>query len=142
MSKQPTFLADRLAWVFRKAGAEGAHTREFGRQSVDTQSELRRLAGIPEDESPAVASFFDATSWNVLTDRRIVWSHGEPTRSLTFGEVASVTIAAGALAHAKDKAKIQELEISSADGARFLLRLDPGPPLIGFWNAAKAAIGR
>jgi hypothetical protein len=133
----PNFRADRLAWRFRKSGADGHHTKQFAAFDVDVQKALARLAEIAENELPAVGCYFDDENWALLTNERLIWSRGGCRTLLKLDEIDDVTVGLQALLHAGTKKELTELTVLTKEGWHHQLQLEAGPPFSGFWNAVK-----
>lgn len=76
MSNDPSFVADRLVWRFKKSGAEGAYSKAFQSFPEQVQESVRRGAELGENEAPAVLCYRSDATWTLLTNARIVWREG------------------------------------------------------------------
>jgi len=139
MSNDPSFIADRLVWRFKKSGAEGTYSKAFQSFPEQVQESVRQGAELGEKEAPAVLYYRSDATWTLLTNARIVWREGERTRWIDLKRVADATVEGGALLQAGGKGALSTLTIVESDGTRHQLELEPGPPFSGFWNAIKAA---
>src|SRR5262249_18341587 len=67
-------LVARLLWHFRKSGGGGRQVRPFGELPPELQSQLAAAASLPGDELPIVVCYRNASSWVLLTTRRLIWA--------------------------------------------------------------------
>jgi hypothetical protein len=128
---------DRLVWRFRKSGSDGARTRPFVEFDETLRDEVRSRLLVKADEEPVLAFIADADHWTVLTTRRLAWIEGGTLREVPLHDIADATVDAQALAAAGGKAGLRHLVVVTRRGARHSVELDPGAPLVGFWNVLR-----
>jgi hypothetical protein len=142
MMTQPAYRVDRLTWVFRKSGAEGARTREFSKLTQAEKDWAASRALLARDEIPALVVLpDDDDAWAIVTDRRLLWNHASKIVSIPFESIVDACVEGGALAIARTKALVNHLTVRDDSGAVHVVTLEPGPPFVGMWNVIKSAAG-
>ena len=133
-----TFYADRLVWQFRKSGGAGKFAKAFGAHPDEVRTRMvARVGGLREGEVPALACYTRDDCWVLLTTDRLAWVDDEDLTELRTADIADATVDVSALRAGSGKGGMSELTIVTKDGRRYRLRLEPGPPFSGFWNALK-----
>src|SRR5262249_61730625 len=84
-------LVDRLLWHFRKSGGGGRQVRPFGELPPELQSQLAAAASLPGDELPIVVCYRNASSWVLLTTRRLIWAEDGRLTALDSRDIADAT---------------------------------------------------
>ena len=101
----------------------------------EIQAQLKSSAEIASDEVPAIAFFSDGNNWVVLTNRRLIRSLDGTVTSLVAEEIKDLSTDHRYMLKIGGKGLIDRLDIETFQGEVLHLRLEPGSPLFGFWNA-------
>lgn len=128
----------RRVWTrrFLRNGGNGGYTRLF----VDHDDSAREkvLAAIPlaDGEVPVFASIESEAYAVLITTRRVVANSGGLSSETAIDSIRSVTVDIDAMRSVgRSKRAWDELQIDTLTGGRALVRLEPGLPLFGIWNA-------
>lgn len=133
----PEFRSERMAWRFRKSGADGDYAKQFVSFEESVRNQLRRLAQIQHAELPAVACYFDDMNWVMITDRQLIWSSQGERTAISVDEIEDATVEPKSLVNSGTKKNLTELTILSKDGQRYQIHIEAGYPFSGFWNTIK-----
>lgn len=137
MKNDPQFRAGRIAWMFKKSGAEGERTRLFEGFSAETQEQISKAAELRPGEVPVLAHVSSLSEWVLATSERVIWIADERLASLAYGCLKDATVDPGDLLRARSKGGLAVLTLKSLDGSVHKLALEAGEPFSGFWNALK-----
>jgi hypothetical protein len=133
----PEFRSERLAWRFRKSGADGQYAKQFASFDEKARRDLVQLAEIREGESPVVACYFDDTMWALITNERLIWANDGRRTALKLDEIEDATVEPQSLFQGGTKQNLTELTVVAKDGQRYHVQIEAGQPFSGFWNALK-----
>ena len=139
MTQTAEFRCGRLAWRFRKSGADGCYAKEYENFDEPTRTKLLELAGLDPTELAAIGCYFDDQNWVLVTDQRLRWSVAGTRKTLALSEIEDATVEPRAMHLAGTKQRLTELTVVTSRGDRHHLQIEAGAPFSGFWNALKMA---
>ena len=137
MTNEPSFRSERIAWMFKKSGAEGQHTKLFENLPQDQGDGLCQQAKIHPTEVPALAYVASDDDWVLMTDARVIWTSNGEVQELSYQDLADATVDPHDLLAARSKSTLAVLTLRTTSGKTHKLALEGGEPFSGFWNALK-----
>lgn len=135
----------KRAWTrrFMKSGGNGVHTRLFDDHNTAVRNRLLAATPISSDEVPVFASFESETYSVLITTRRVVSISDGLSSALAVGSVRAISVDFEAMRAArKTLLDWGELRFETLTGEFRSVRLEPGHPLSGVWNALGFIPGR
>lgn len=122
----------KLALIFDRKGSPGQFTRKFDDLQADEQRDLLKQTQLTSDELPVVASRRSSDSWVLITTDRVISSDSGNQCVIRHHEIEEVS--PPKLNRVTEKLQWDELTIHSNKGARWVISVEPGPPLLGIWS--------
>jgi hypothetical protein len=135
--KDPSFVAERLMWRFRKSGAEGEHTRLMPNVDPALRDHIEQLARIQPGEVPVALFHTSDTRWALLTTDRLVWSSPAGQQELALPTITNVNTHS---VFAVRPGGFGPMRVQVGTTATYIIELESGAPFYAFLNATLAAI--
>ena len=123
------------ASLFRRKGKEGPHTDEFKMLNPLDRTRIEaKLPRLEEEELPVLASIPFASSWCLLTTRRLfIWNDDIGLNEIGVWDVVNARVDLARLtAQGLTKEQFGVICITTAKGNSLDIRIDPGAPCNGF----------
>lgn len=141
MNSSDSFRAGRIAWRFKKSGANGGALVAAADMDVESRARLASVACVREPEELAVGLLRSESDWVLISSRRVAWTNGGDQCEVSLSAIRDATIDDSDLALAGGKDRVEVLTVVTINGERLRLALEPGAPLVGVWNALKMVAG-
>jgi hypothetical protein len=139
----------RLSTVDRQ---KAPHTSQTG-SWADLMPAVRALVGelsLPQDELPVVLSARDASTWCLLTTRRLMWSHEGEQHALLYEKIEAPSLnlqewTRRLQAPSAEWRTIEDvadrMEVADKKGNAWTVVMEPGKaPVTGVFNALSAVV--
>lgn len=123
--------------IFRRKGGDGVYTRLVDSMNPGQRSTLLGAIKLRETELPVIGSLRGPNNWLVLTTERLVWTAAGERHEIDAENIRDAAADFKQLENSQSKLEMRALQVTTLEGDKYTIELEPGQPLSGTWNVLK-----
>jgi hypothetical protein len=101
------------------------------------RSTLLTAIKLRATELPVIGSLRGPNNWLLLTTERLVWTAAGERHEIDVETIRDATADLKQLENSQSKLEMRTLQMTTLEGNKYTIELEPGQPLSGTWNVLK-----